>query len=88
MRLIDAYALQDEIYKSKMQNPHTDPKVARNHEYEHDHLMHMVILQSTVQEEIVRCKDCKYYMTIDCPYDGRCFTDDGFCAAGERDYLK
>lgn len=88
MRLIDAYALQNEIYKSKIQNQHTDPKIARNHDFEHDHFMQMVVLQPTVQEEIVRCKDCKYYMTIDCIYDGRCITDDGFCSAGERDYLK
>lgn len=60
MRLIDAYALQDAIRKSKMQNPHKDVKVAKNHEFEHDHFMRMVVLQPTVQEEIVRCKDCKF----------------------------
>lgn len=60
MRLIDAYALQDQIHKSKMQNPHKDAKTATNHEIEHDHFMQMVVLQPTVQEEIIRCKDCKY----------------------------
>jgi len=60
MRLIDAYALQDEIQKSKMENPHKDAKVAKNHEFEHEHFMKMVVLQPTAQEEVVRCKDCKY----------------------------
>ena len=58
MRLIDAYALQDEIQKSKMENPHKDAKTAMNHDFEHDHFMKMVALQPTAQEEIVRCKDC------------------------------
>lgn len=58
MRLIDAYALQDEIHKSKMQNPHKDAKTATNHELEHDHFMQMVTMQPTAQEEIIRCKDC------------------------------
>lgn len=68
MRLIDAYALQDKIRKSKMQNPHKDAKVAKNHEFEHDHFMQMVVLQPTVQEEIVRCKDCKYSEKINQVY--------------------
>ena len=88
MRLIDAYVLQNEIYKSKMQNPHTDPKIARNHEFEHDHFMKMIVLQPTVQEEIVRCKDCRYYKTIDCVCNGCYIADDFFCAEGERNYLK
>lgn len=51
MRLIDAYTLQNEIQKSKMENPHKDAKVAKNHEFEHDHFMRMVTLQPTAQEE-------------------------------------
>ena len=35
-------------------------------------------------EEIVRCKDCKHYMTIHCTCDGCCISDDWFCADGER----
>ena len=61
LRLIDAYALQDAIQKSKMENPHNDTKVAKNHEFEHDHFMKMVVMQPTAQEEIIRCKDCKWY---------------------------
>jgi hypothetical protein len=61
MRLIDAYALQDAIQKSKMQNPHTDARAAANHDFEHDHFMRMVAMQPTAQQEIVRCKDCKYW---------------------------
>ncbi len=60
MRLIDADALQNKIQKSKMKNPHKDAKVAKNHEIEHDHFMRMVTLQPTAQEEIVRCKNCKF----------------------------
>lgn len=88
MRLIDAYALQDEIHKSKMQNPHKDAKIATNHEFEHDHFMQMVVLQPTVQEEIVRCKDCKHYKPnrlFECSLHGACQPKpDWFCADGER----
>lgn len=58
MRLIDAYALQDAIQKSKMENPHTDTRARANHDFEHDHFMRMVTLQPTAQEEIIRCEDC------------------------------
>lgn len=50
MRLIDARALQECIHKSKLSNPHSDPKIARNHEYEHDHFMQMVVQQPTIEE--------------------------------------
>ena len=35
-------------------------------------------------KEIVRCKDCKHYMTIHCTCDGCCISDDWFCADGEK----
>ena len=35
-------------------------------------------------EEIIRCKDCKHYMTIHCTCDGCCISDDWFCADGKR----
>lgn len=57
-RLIDAYALQDAIQKSKMENPHKDPRAIANHDFEHDHFMQLVAMQPTAQEEIVRCKNC------------------------------
>lgn len=91
MRLIDAYALQNEIYKSKMQNPHKDAKTAMNHEHEHDHFMQMVALQPTVQEEIIRYKDCWKREFDNCPfyeYSMVVQEDDFFCADGERNYLK
>lgn len=34
--------------------------------------------------ELVRCKDCKHYMTIHCTCDGCCISDDWYCADGER----
>lgn len=58
-RLIDAYALMDCIRDSKRHNPHDDPTVAKNHMFEHNHFMKMVILAPTVNAvEVVRCKDC------------------------------
>ena len=59
-RLIDAYALAEQIHDSKYHNPHKDIKVARNHGFEHDHFLKMVCLAPTVDAvEVVRCKDCK-----------------------------
>lgn len=34
--------------------------------------------------EVVRCKDCKHYMTIHCICDGCCISDNWYCADGER----
>ena len=34
--------------------------------------------------ELVRCNDCKHYMTIHCTCDGCCISDDWYCADGER----
>lgn len=84
--MIDAYALQAEIQKSKILNPHKDAKTATNHELEHDHFMQMVALQPTAQEEVVRCKDCKWYderisMCDDCRLPRE---QTFFCADGER----
>ena len=47
-RLIDAYALAEQIHKSKHDNPHTDSKVARNHTFEHEHFARMVCCAPTV----------------------------------------
>lgn len=35
-------------------------------------------------DQIIRCKDCKNYMTIHCTCDGCCISDDWFCADGKR----
>ena len=40
------------------------------------------------QEAVVRCKDCKYYMTIHCTCDGCCISPDWFCADGKRKEVK
>lgn len=34
--------------------------------------------------EVVRCKDCKHYMTMHCNCGGCFISDDWFCADGER----
>jgi len=36
------------------------------------------------QETVVRCKDCKHYMTMHCNCGGCFISDDWFCADGER----
>ena len=88
MRLTDAYALQDEIHKSKMKNPHKDAKVAKNHVFEHEHFMRMVTLQPTAQEAVVRCKDCihlnSYYVECDKGHNPKPPYDKWFCADGEE----
>lgn len=43
-----------------------------------DHLIANDVVQ------VVRCKDCKHYMTIHCTCDGCCISDDWYCADGER----
>ena len=47
-RLIDAYDLADKVHKSKCDNPHIDAKVARNHTFEHEHLLKMICSEPTV----------------------------------------
>lgn len=88
MRLIDAYSLQDEIQRSKMDNPHKDAKVAENHVFEHEHFIKMVVLQPTAQEEIVRCEHCWKRNFDNCPFNEYSLVvpeDDFFCGAGERE---
>lgn len=53
MRLIDANVLQEQITQSKLSNPHSDPNIARNHDYEHDHFMKMVASQPTMKDHPV-----------------------------------
>ena len=36
------------------------------------------------QEAVVRCKDCKHYMTMHCNCGGCFISDDWYCADGER----
>lgn len=97
MRLIDANVLQEKIRQSKLFNPYSDPYIARNHDYEHDHFMKMVASQPTAKEEVVRCKDCKWWENGLCESDDvarkindcGCYPDfrtnsDWYCADGER----
>jgi hypothetical protein len=42
------------------------------------------VLDNAPGFELVRCKDCKHYMTIHCTCDGCCISDDWYCADGER----
>ena len=38
----------------------------------------------STEPEIIRCRDCKHYMTIHCVCDGCCISDDWYCAGAER----
>lgn len=69
-RLINAYTLADNIHKSKLDNPHTDIKVARNHDFEHEHFLKMVCLAPTV--DAVKVIHAKW------EYHGR--NDEYFCS--------
>ena len=56
----------------------------KRHEILVDHADTMRAMLKERNEKIVRCKDCKHYMTIHCTCDGCCISDDWFCADGER----
>lgn len=48
-------------------------------------LIDLQMLMPTVDAvPIVRCKDCKRYMTIYCTCDGCCISPDWYCADGEK----
>ena len=92
-RLIDANALSDEVEKSKRNNPHPQGMVRVNHRNEHDHFMRMIFDAPTVDAvEVVRCKDCKRFVSpqgVPCcdNFYGLGFpahSGDDFCSYGER----
>jgi hypothetical protein len=60
-RLIDAYALMNQVRESKVKNPHTDPMTARNHRFEHDHFTKLICLAPTVDAVEVVHGRWKYY---------------------------
>ena len=47
-------------------------------------LMRDALVLLKEQEAVVRCKDCKHYMTIHCNCGGCFISDDWYCADGER----
>lgn len=49
-RLIDADKLIEDIEKSRKENPHTDSKVASNHNLEHLHFIKLVNTQPTAYD--------------------------------------
>lgn len=42
------------------------------------------VLMPSAEPEIVRCKDCKYYMQSMCPITATWTTDEDFCSFGKR----
>ena len=75
-RLIDANALIEEM---------KDCAITRQDLYCNGYAQTFIENAPTVDAvEVVRCRDCKNYMTIHCTCDGCCISDDWYCADGER----
>lgn len=73
-RLILAKELERQIKEAFKDNP-----------YAMGQMLRWIRKQPTVDAvEVVRCNDCKHYMTIHCTCDGCCISDDWYCADGER----
>lgn len=68
-RLIDADALEDSLGISDMDI------------YAKESIREAPTIDAV---SVVRCKECKHYMTIHCTCDGCCISDDWYCADGER----
>ena len=89
-RLIDANALIDEGYKVTMLDVFPNWLLMTDKTKEavckHGAYLKKIIMQLPTVDavEVVRCKDCKHYMTIHCTCDGCCISDDWYCADGER----
>lgn len=86
-RLIDAYALMNQVRESKHKNPHEIPEIARNHMFEHDHFTKLICLAPTVDAvEVVRCRDCKHWDKDFgwCDKKRIHMVSDDFCSYGER----
>lgn len=58
--------------------------VPENYEWDLEDAVYNSRTNKKHDDDIVRCKDCKHYMTIHCTCDGWCISDDWFCADGER----
>ena len=53
MRYIDPYQLGMAVQESMYKNPHEDPKVARNHRFEHEHFLRLIALAPDADVEPV-----------------------------------
>ena len=59
MRYIDPYQLGMAVQESMYKNPHGDPKVARNHRFEHEHFLRLIALAPDADvEPVVRAHWC------------------------------
>lgn len=99
LTLISLDEILKRIYASRDNNPHKDPKIARNHSLEHDHFAKMAFSCNAVDAvEVVRCKDCKYWSQDEsgarskpdqqklgvCMWVRYCSKENDFCSNGER----
>ena len=74
-RLIDAYKLEELLRSNSARYHNKDDVIAA------------IAGQPTVDAvEVVRCKDCKYFMSDGCAIDAYTFdvTEESFCSYGER----
>lgn len=87
MRLIDAESLRGAMYHKSFE---TDTDLQR---WDSGCWIRYKLFQETIDEEptvdvvtVVRCKDCQFWKTLDCPpEDAGCMVDaHDFCAWGER----
>ena len=69
MRLIDADALKYQVYLSKNRNSHSNPNIAKTHEYEHTHFIHMI-------------NDAPTVLTVEMPKDGKWQRAIGYATGG------
>ena len=67
-RLIDADKLIEAIEKSRKENPHTDNKVASNHNYEHLHFIKLVNEQPTAFDKKIYNKAIDDFAEKICTY--------------------
>ena len=82
-RLIDANAFKSQITRYHMSL--TPRYISKLVDAEIGDVIDIIDETPTVDAvEVVRCKDCKYYMTIHCTCDGCCISDYWYCADGER----
>lgn len=83
-RLIDGNARIEEIRKAYCTNCDNYDGVRCRSCWVDDGIGFLEDAPTVDAVEVVRCRDCKHYMTIHCTCDGCCISDDWYCADGER----
>ena len=63
---ISRQAAIDAVEESRRLNHHENGKEACAHEYEHRHFLKILRDLPTVEPQIIRCRDCKYWNNGSC----------------------